>query len=118
MIPFQDAVRSTSPITAAALAAIETPRPRAAGFPSHRNGIASKLLRVLAESFPTIARMLGADAFLDVAAQFVAQEAPTAPAATFYGDHFPAFLRRLGTNASADYIADIAAIDAACIAAR
>jgi hypothetical protein len=62
--------------------------------------------------------MFGEDAFIEVATQFVAQQAPTTPAASFYGDCFPAFLRRVDTSTSAGYIADIAAIDAAVISAR
>lgn len=119
MIPFQAAMRSTNPSAAAALAAIGTPRPHSAeGFSAHQNAAAIELMRVMVGTFPTIARMLGEDAFLEVAAQFVAQHAPTAPASIFYGDRFPDFLRRTGSSASAAYVADIAAIDAACATAR
>ena len=119
MIPFQAAVRLTCPIAAATLAAIGTPRPRVdAGFALHHNATAIELVRTLAETFSTVVRMLGEDAFIEVATQFVAQEAPTTLAATFYGDRFPTFLRRVDTGSSAGYIADIAAIDAAIILSR
>lgn len=119
MIPFQAAVRLTFPITAASQAVIGMPRPRVdAGFASHRNATAVALMRTLADTFPTVVRMIGEDAFIEVATQFVAQEAPTTPAAAFYGDGFPAFLRRIDIGASAGYIADIAAIDAAVISSQ
>ena len=119
MIPFQAAMQSINPGVAAALAATGAPRPRdASGFATHHNAAAIELLRAIAAVFPTIARMLGEDAFLEVAAQFVGQHAPTAPASTFYGDRFPDFLRRTGSSASAAYVADIAAIDAARAMAR
>jgi hypothetical protein len=119
MIPFQAAMQSIDPSAAAALAAIGAPRPHATGeFTAHHNAAAIELLHSVARIFPTIARMLGEDAFFEVAAQFVAQHAPTAPASIFYGDRFPDFLRRTGSSASAEYVADIAAIDAAREAAR
>jgi len=119
MITFQAAVRLTSPITTASQAAIARPRLRVdAGFASHRNATAVALMRTLADTFPTVVCMLGEDAFIEVATQFVAQEAPTTPAAAFYGDRFPAFLRRVDIGTSAGYIADIAAIDAAVISSQ
>jgi hypothetical protein len=121
MIPFQDAARLTSELQLSGpmRAPSSGPRPLPdAGFSAHRNGPAIELMHVLAERFPTIVRMLGEDAFLDVAAEFVAQQAPTAPASTFYGERFPASLRQIGTIASAGYIADVAEIDAARIASR
>jgi hypothetical protein len=119
MIPFQAAMQSINPGAAAALAATVAPQSHeGGGFAGHHNATAIELLRTMAGTFPTIARMLGEDAFLEVAAQFVAQHPPTAPALDFYGDRFPDFLRRTAPGAAAAYIADIAAIDAACAAAR
>jgi len=123
MITFQAAVQSISPLTADALAALGAPQLER-GFVAHRNATAIALLRALADSFPTIARILGEDAFLEVASRFVAEDAPTVLASNFYGDRFPAFLRRIGrmsrgeSCASAAYVADIADIDAALIVAR
>lgn len=125
MIPFQAAVQSISPTTANALAALGAQRRELErGFAGHHNANAIALLRALADSFPTIVRMLGEDAFLEVASRFVAAEAPTTLASKFYGDRLPGFLRRIGrispdeNCAAAEYVADIAAIDAALIAAR
>jgi len=125
MISFQAAVQSISPTTANALAALGAPRRQLGrGFAAYGNVNAVALLRALGDSFPTIVRMLGEDAFLEVASRFVAEEAPTVPATNFYGDRFPAFLQRIGkispeeNCASAAYVADIAAIDAALITAR
>jgi hypothetical protein len=117
MIPFQDAVQLTSQHAGSALATRRRPRTDA-GFAAHRNGPAIELMNLLAENFPTIVRMLGEDAFLEVAVEFVAQQAPTALASTFYGDGLPAFLRQIGTIASAGYIADVADIEAARIVSR
>src|SRR5262249_19583868 len=96
MIPYQTALALTCDAGGANVAALGRPRPRvAAGFASHHNASAVELLRALAEKFPTIVRMLGEEAFISIAARFVAQEAPTALAETFYGDRFPAFLRQV-----------------------
>jgi hypothetical protein len=123
MISLQAAVQSISP--ANALAALGAPRRQLArGLAAYGNANGVALLRALSDSFPTIVRMLGEDAFLEVASRFVAEEAPTVPATNFYGDRFPAFLQRIGkispeeNCASAEYVADIAAIDAALITAR
>jgi putative DNA-binding protein len=119
MIPFQDAAQSTSPLAATALARRNWPRPHASvKIASLRNETAIELMQTLSARFPTVVRMLGEDAFFEVAAEFVAQQAPTLLASTFYGDLLPAFLRRIGTIASASYVADVAAIDAARIASR
>ena len=121
MISFQDAAELTSQLqlSGSMLAPSDRPSHRIeAGFAADRNSAAIELMHVLAERFPTIARMLGEDAFLDVAADFVAQQAPTVPASIFYGDRFPTFLRQTGTTTSAGYIADVADIDAARIASR
>jgi hypothetical protein len=117
MIPLQAAVQATRPMTAATLARIALP-PARANVAAHRNLIAIELVRTLAESFPTIVRMLGEDAFLDVAAGFVAGEPPTVLASTFYGERFPEFLKHYGGSPSGHYLGDIAAIDAALLTSR
>jgi hypothetical protein len=120
MISFQSAASSIRPITVNAMPPPlkAPPRQPAYGLAAGRNANAVALLRALADNFPTIARMLGEDAFLEVASRFITEHPPTALASDFYGDRFPAFLRRIGSTASAEYVADIAAIDAALIAAR
>jgi hypothetical protein len=119
MISFQAVMQSTGPSAAAALAAVAAPRTYAGrGAAAYGNVHAVALLRALADSFPTIVRTLGEDAFLEVASRFVADDAPTSLASSFYGDRLPGFLKRVGTTTSAEYVADIAAIDAALISAR
>jgi len=116
MIPVQEALTPVRARAAAPLAA--GGRSRLLEFQSRRNETALELMRALAQSFPTVARMLGEEAFFDVAAEFVAQQSPIAPASTFYGDRFPDLLRQIGASAANGYIADVAAIDAARIASR
>ncbi len=119
MIPFQQAAALTRTDAVAALATGGKSRLRASlKVASRCRETAMELIRSLAQSFPTIARMLGEEAFLEVAAEFVAQQSPIAPASAFYGDRFPGFLRQIGTSASTEYVADVAAIDAARIASR
>lgn len=119
MIQLQDSAQSAAPAAVAHFTSVVPVRAGGnAGLAIYRDSAANELLGALADNFPTIVRMLGADAFREMAVGFIAHEAPTAQASIFYGDNFPDVLRQAGPRPSADYIADIAAIDAASAAAR
>ena len=83
MIPFQEAATLTRTDTITALTTSGRSRLRPSReAASRRDETAIELIRTLAQSFPTIARMLGEEAFFEVAAEFVAQHSPIAPAST------------------------------------
>lgn len=82
-------------------------------FGVYRNNVIAGLTRALAARYPVVQRLLGDDAFAAVARLYIAAEPPRSPVLLEYGETFPAFLRRTGAAASADYVADIAALEAA-----
>ena len=58
-------------------------------------------------------KLLWDDAFDRAAHLFVTSEPPRSPVLLEYGDSFPQFLRGIGRCAAADYLADIAELEAA-----
>jgi hypothetical protein len=82
-------------------------------FGVYRNNVIAGLTRALAARYPVVLRLLADDAFAAVARLYIASEPPRSPVLLAWGDTFPAFLRRAGSAAAADYVADIAALESA-----
>jgi hypothetical protein len=82
-------------------------------FSVYRNNVIVGLTRALAARYPVVHRLLADDAFAAVARLYIANEPPCSPVLLAWGDTFPAFLRRAGSTAAADYVADIAALESA-----
>jgi hypothetical protein len=90
-----------------------TPGRAESGLAVYRNNVMSGLIKVVAARFPTVRRLLGEESFLEWIRLFIAAEPPRSPLLLDYGDGFPQFLRRLGDDACAGYIADIADLEVA-----
>jgi hypothetical protein len=93
---------------------------RAASGPAHasrfgvyRNNVFASLINAIAARYPVTRKLLWDDAFNRVAHRYVATEPPRSPVLLGYGESFPQFLRSVGQSAAADYLADIAALEAA-----
>lgn len=82
-------------------------------FGVYRNNVIAGLTRALAARYPVVHRLLADDAFAAVARLYIATEPPRSPVLLDWGDTFPAFLRRAGSAAAGDYVADIASLEAA-----
>jgi hypothetical protein len=82
-------------------------------FRVYRNNVIAGLVNVLAARYPLTRKLLWPEKFDVVAQMYVTAALPRSPVLLAYGDGFPQFLRRIGHGASADYLADIAELEAA-----
>ncbi len=78
----------------------------------HRETCRATLQSALSTSFPTLHATLGAEAFAQLAADYVAQHAPRSAWLEDYGRDFPAFVEQRQAGSPSD-IGDIGRIDAA-----
>jgi hypothetical protein len=85
----------------------------ASRFGVYRNNVIAGLINALAARYPVTRKLLWDDAFHAVARHYVVGEPPRSPVMFEYGDSFPQFLRSIGQGAASDYLADIAALEAA-----
>ncbi len=81
------------------------------GFAIYRNKVAAGLINVIVQRFPVVHRIAGADSFEAVAHRYVVTEPPRSPILLHYGETFPRFVRRLGSEATLEYLADIAELE-------
>jgi hypothetical protein len=68
-------------------------------------------IEVLVARFPVTRRLVGDESFRAMAHRFIVSEPPRSPTLLHYGETFPRFLKRLGDNASIEYVADIAELE-------
>ena len=90
------------------------PAPR---FAVHRNSVVASLVDALADTFPVIRRLTGDAFFRAMAAIHVRREPPTDPVLAHYGEGFAAFVAAFGPARSLPYLADLARLERARIAA-
>jgi len=82
-----------------------------AGFKVHRNTVLSSLVRALAEGFPSVERLVGAEFFAAMAAEHARRSPPRHPVLLAYGTEFPDFIRDFAPAQNLPYLADIARLD-------
>src|SRR5262245_10733228 len=75
-------------------------------------------IEILATRYPVVHQLVGELSFRIVARRFILDEPPSVPIPFSYGDNFPGFLRKQGTAASIEYVADIAELEMARTRAR
>jgi len=85
----------------------------ASRFGVYRNNVMASLINAIAARYPVVRKLLWDDAFNRVAHLYVTAEPPRSPVLIEYGESFPRFLRQIGEGTSADYLADIAELEAA-----
>jgi hypothetical protein len=85
----------------------------ASRFGVYRNNVIAGLINAIAARYPVSRRLLWDDAFNRAAHLYVMTEPPRSPVLLEYGDGFPQFLRNIGQTVSADYLADVAELEAA-----
>ena len=88
-------------------------RAYASRFGVYRNNVVAGLINAVAARYPVVRRLLWDDAFSRVAHRYVTSQPSHSPVMHEYGDGFPQFLRNIGQCAAADYLADVAELEAA-----
>jgi hypothetical protein len=109
---FAAALFEPASLVPAVITAASHPRTRA-GLNVYRNNVAAGLFNVLASRFPTVRRIVGDESFAPAARAFIAAHPPRSAVLMEYGQEFPGFVRRRGTDACFRYVADIADLELA-----
>lgn len=86
-------------------------------FAIYRNNVTASLIDALQESFPVTAALVGEEFFRAMAREFVRCERPRSQVLLCYGDTFPDFIAAFEPAQALPYLADVARIEAAWIAA-
>ena len=94
-----------------AVAAKRPPRDMPPAFAVYRNTWLKGLLDALDAGYPTVAMILGEEAFRAVAIEFARDHPPDTPVLALYGDDFPDFLAVHGAGREIPYLRDVAALD-------
>lgn len=96
---------------AAALAIIGDNARNAARLEIHRGNFVISLMQVLADTFPSVRRVLGFDAYNQIAAAFIAVQPPCKPQLLDWGGSFPDFLMKSNLAVDRRWLPDLARID-------
>ena len=88
-----------------------------AGLAVYRNNVRSAYLRVLGETFPVVARLVGDGFFRYAAHEYFHAYPPHTPLVARYGDNFPDFLEGFEPASGLPYLADVARIESAWLEA-
>ena len=80
-------------------------------FSVYRNTVAHSLASALAQRFPVVRRIVGAEFFRAMAQVFVADHPPGSPVLHDYGTTFPDFLTRFPPVAALPYLPDVARVE-------
>jgi hypothetical protein len=122
-LPFESGLEQLQRSFADAVFAADAPIPatiRAASGPAiasrfgvYRNNVICGLINAVRARYPVVRRLLWDDGFDRAAFQYVTAQPPRSPVLLEYGEGFPEFLRTIGQGAAVDYLADIAALEAA-----
>jgi len=89
----------------------------AAALAVYRNNIRSSLSKALADIFPVVAQLVGEEFFKFAANEYFNAEPPSSPLIANYGDRFPEFLDAFEPARSVPYLADMAQLEIAWLAA-
>ena len=90
------------------------PRARLAVY---RNNVVASLVDALAQTFPVVQRLVGPDFFRAMAALFVRHSPPRSRVLAHYGQDFPSFIAGFGPAQGLPYLADVARLEMARVAA-
>ncbi|MGC8519032.1 MAG: DNA-binding domain-containing protein [Steroidobacteraceae bacterium] len=86
-------------------------------FAVYRNNVFAGLIDALAQSYPVVRGLLGAECFEETARRYARQHLPRSPVLLEYGEHFPLFLEQLEPLAALAYLGDVARIERAWLEA-
>lgn len=82
-------------------------------FAVYRNNVVVSLIEALADAFPAVHRIVGADFFRAMARAYVIIQPPRSPIMLDYGAGFPDFIRSFEPAAGLPYLDDVARIERA-----
>ena len=80
-------------------------------FDVYRNNVVVSLIGAMADTFPVVRELVGADFFAAMAGVFVRTAPPQSRVLAEYGDEFPAFLADFGPTRRLPYLPDIARLE-------
>ncbi len=80
-------------------------------FAVYRNTWLKGLLDALGANYPTVAMILGAESFEELALQFARGRPAQTPVLAMYGEGFPDFLARHPVSRDLPYLADVGALE-------
>lgn len=83
-------------------------------FAVYRNNVTAGLVEAVREGFPVTERIVGEAFFQAMARAFVAARKPASPVLSAYGSAFPAFVAGFAPAMPVTYLAEVAALEAAC----
>ncbi|WP_340160348.1 DNA-binding domain-containing protein [uncultured Hoeflea sp.] len=86
-------------------------------FAVYRNNVTVSLINALADIFPAVQRLVGEDFFRDMARLYIAKEPPGSAVIFEYGGGFAAFLENFEPLSRYPYLADVARLEKAWLAA-
>lgn len=86
-------------------------------FGVHRNNVTVSLIDALAETFPVVQQLVGAEFFRAMAGEFVRRSPPGSPVLAWYGDTFADFAADFPPAAGVPYLADVARLEYARVLA-
>jgi hypothetical protein len=86
-------------------------------FGVYRNNVTVSLIDAVAETFPVVQQLVGAEFFRAMAGEFVRQSPPVSPVLAWYGDAFAGFLATFPPAAGVPYLADVARLEYARVLA-
>lgn len=90
-----------------------TGRPAGRRFNVYRNNVTVSLIEALAQGFPAIHSLIGADNFAFVARGYATAHPPQSPLMMHYGAAFPTYLAEQSALAHLPYLPDVARLDLA-----
>ncbi len=82
-------------------------------FAVYRNNVVASLVGAVGARYPATRRLLWPETFDRIAHLYVLSEPPRSPVLLEYAESFPQFLRTIGWGPAADYLADVAELEAA-----
>lgn len=86
-------------------------------FAVYRNNVVVSLVAALADTFPVVRELVGADFFTAMARLYVAEQPPSSPVLAHYGDGFADWLAQFEPAANLPYLADMARLERARVRA-
>lgn len=89
----------------------------AARYAVYRNNVVISLIDALADTFPVVQQLVGADFFHAMAREYARRHPPTSSVMALYGQGFPDFIADFEPAASLPYLADVARLEWAYVCA-
>ena len=86
-------------------------------FAVYRNNVVLSLVAALADTFAVVREMVGDDFFTAMARLYVAEQPPSSPVLSCYGDGFADWLANFEPAATVPYLADLARLERARVRA-